>query len=102
MASALKKLPQGSMMRRKLEPLVLRENRTAVKALFPLVRMPQSQHGSGKAIKHWRGSCSSPLDQNLRIGQPGLSWSKRGHQDAEKTREKQTNGQRKGNRKDNQ
>src|ERR1039457_6057363 len=40
---------------------MLRENRTAAKALFPLVRMPQSQHGSGKAIKHWRGSCSSPL-----------------------------------------
>src|ERR1039457_1384138 len=40
---------------------MLRENRTAAKALFSLVRMPQSQHGSGKAIKHWRGSCSSPL-----------------------------------------
>jgi len=37
-------------------------NATAAKALFTLVRMPQSKHGSGKAIKHWRGSRSTPLD----------------------------------------
>src|SRR5215470_4302930 len=26
--------------------------------------MPLSQHGSRKAIEHWRGLCSSPLEQN--------------------------------------
>jgi hypothetical protein len=31
---------------------MLRENAAAVKALFSLVRKPQSQHGSGKAIEH--------------------------------------------------
>jgi hypothetical protein len=52
---------------------MLPENTTAVKALYSLVRMPLCKHGSRKAIEHWRGSCGTPLGQNPRIGQPGLS-----------------------------
>src|ERR1035437_5630575 len=68
---------------------MLRENTIAAKALFSLVRMPQRQHGSRKAIEHWRGPRSSPLDQycslndpdrlfevdrRQRLGIPGTKW----------------------------
>ena len=42
----------------------VQESATAVMALFAFVRMPLCQHGSRKAIEHWRGSRSSPLGQN--------------------------------------
>ena len=55
---------------------MLGTNATAVKALSPLVHMPQSKHGSGKAIKHWRGSRSTPLDQNPHLANPGCGVQK--------------------------
>ncbi len=58
---------------------MLAEDTTAAKALSSLVHMPLHKHGSRKAIKHWRGSDSTPLGQNPRIGQPGLSCSKGGN-----------------------
>ena len=33
--------------------------------------MPQTKHGSRKAIEHWRGSCSTPLGENRRIANLG-------------------------------
>jgi hypothetical protein len=50
---------------------MLRGNTAAVKALSSLMRMLRSQLGSGKAIEHWRGSCSTPLDQNPSLANPG-------------------------------
>jgi hypothetical protein len=43
---------------------IVRESATAAKTLYSFVRMPQAKHGSRKAIEHWRGFRSSPLDQN--------------------------------------
>ena len=42
----------------------MHESATAAKTLSPFVRMPQGQHGSRKAIEHWRGFRGSPLEQN--------------------------------------
>jgi hypothetical protein len=58
----------------------LRVNMSAVTARFTFVRMPLGQHGSRKAIKHWRGCCSSSLRQTPRICQPGHSCSGRQEQ----------------------
>ena len=41
----------------------MRQSTAAAKALSTFVRMPLAKHGSGKAIEHWRGSRSTPLDQ---------------------------------------
>src|ERR1035438_4574170 len=57
---------------------MLRENSNAAKALFSLVRMPQDKRGSRKAIKHWRGSSSSPLDQNPGLANLGFRVRKEG------------------------
>src|ERR1700688_120398 len=56
---------------------MLREDTAAVTVLSSLVQMPQEEHGPRQAIEHWRGSWSTPLGQNLRTGQPGLSCSER-------------------------
>jgi hypothetical protein len=58
-------------------------NATAVKALLTLVRMPQSKYGSGKVIKHWRGSAQHSPRLESTFSQPGLSRSDRWTTDAE-------------------
>ena len=55
----------------------LRENHAAVKALSTMVRMPHDKHGSGKANEHWRGSRSTPPEQNPKRAAPGCMYSER-------------------------
>ena len=45
----------------------MRQSAGAAKALSTFVRMQLAKHGSGKAIEHWRGSRSTPLDQIPRV-----------------------------------
>jgi len=45
--------------------------RPQLKPFFAFVRMPLAKHGSGKAIEHWRGSRSTPLDQIPRVANLG-------------------------------
>ena len=48
------------------------QQRAAAAITLPtFVRMPLAKHGSGKAIKHWRGSRSTPLDQIPRVANLG-------------------------------
>jgi len=49
----------------------LQQSAAAAKTLPTFVRMPLAKHGSGKAIEHWRGSRSTPLDQIPRMANPG-------------------------------
>jgi len=63
---------------------IVEESATAVKTLFPFVRMPLAKHGSGKAIEHWRGSLSSPLGQNPQTANLGGGAQKGKNQDAKK------------------
>src|SRR5262249_22561475 len=46
-----------------LQSAIVRQSAAAAKTLCSFVRMPLMKHGSGKAIEHWRGSRSAPLDQ---------------------------------------
>ena len=41
----------------------MQESTAAATALSSFVCMPRTQHGSRKAIEHWRGSCSTPPGQ---------------------------------------
>jgi hypothetical protein len=49
----------------------VRQSAAAAKALTTFVRMALAKHGSGKAIEHWRGSRSTPLDQIPRVANLG-------------------------------
>ena len=44
--------------------VIVQASATAATTLFPFVYMPLGQHGSRKAIEHWRGFHGSPLEQN--------------------------------------
>ena len=50
---------------------MVRQSAAAAKTLSTFVRMPLAKHGSGKAIEHWRGSRSTPLDQIPRVANLG-------------------------------
>ena len=42
---------------------IVPESTFAAKVLSSFVRLPHSQHGSRKAIEHWRGPCGTPPGQ---------------------------------------
>jgi len=46
------------------ESVIVPKSATAATTLSSFVRMPLSEHGSRKAIEHWRGFRGSPLEQN--------------------------------------